>query len=238
MNQKVIKMKRILPLILLAIMVTFTACENKNEEANENLPAGTHKITVADFIQTPNYTYIKADENGNEFWIAVTRMQPEKGQTLYFSKSMEMKNFKSDALNRTFESVLFVQDVSPTPPSAGQPVGHPQVYNQTKQDVNVQPLKDGKTVAQIYEQKDQLNGQIVKVKGKVVKYNPHIMGRNWIHIQDGTGKDNNFDLMVTSADSARAGELVVVEGTVEINQDFGAGYAYPVLLSNAKVKAQ
>ncbi len=231
-------MKKILPLILLAIMVTFTACENKNEEANENLPAGTHKITVADFIQTPNYTYIKADENGNEFWIAVTRMQPEKGQTLYFSKSMEMKNFKSDALNRTFESVLFVQDVSPTPPSAGQPVGHPQVYNQTKQDVNVQPLKDGKTVAQIYEQKDQLNGQIVKVKGKVVKYNPHIMGRNWIHIQDGTGKDNNFDLMVTSADSARAGELVVVEGTVEINQDFGAGYAYPVLLSNAKVKAQ
>ena len=231
-------MKRLLPLILIALMVTFSACENKTEEANENLPAGTHKITVAEFIQTPNYTYIKADENGNEYWIAVTRMQPEKGQTLYFSKSMEMKNFKSEALDRTFESVLFVQDVSQTPPSAQQPAGHPQVYNQTKQNVDIQPLADGKTVAQIYEQKDQLNGQRVKVKGKVVKYNPHIMGRNWIHIQDGTGKDNNFDLMVTSADSTKAGDVVIVEGTVEINQDFGAGYSYPVLLSNATVKAQ
>ncbi len=231
-------MKRILPLILIALMVAFTACENKNEEANENLPEGTHKVTVADFIQTPNYTYIKASENGNEFWIAVTKMQPEKGETLYFSKSMEMKNFKSEALDRTFESVLFVQDVSQTPPSAQKPVNHPQVFNQTKQEVNVEPLKDGKTVAQIYEQKDQLNGETVKVKGKVVKYNPHIMGRNWIHIQDGTGKDNNFDLMVTTPDSAKAGDLVVVEGTVEINQDFGAGYSYPVLLSNAAVKVQ
>jgi len=238
MNQKVIIMKRIFPLILIALMVTFSACENKNEEANEKLPEGTHKITVSDFIQTPNYTYIKASENGNEFWIAVTKMQPEKGETLYFSKSMEMKNFKSEALDRTFESVLFVQDVSQTPPSAQKSVTHPQVFNQTKQEVNVEPLKDGKTVAQIYEQKDQLNGQTVKVKGKVVKYNPHIMGRNWIHIQDGTGKDNNFDLMVTSPDSAKAGDLVVVEGTVEINQDFGAGYSYPVLLSNAAVKVQ
>ncbi len=230
-------MKRILPLILIALMVTFTACENKSEEANENLPAGTHKITVADFIQTPNYTYIKASENGNEFWIAVTKMQPEKGQTLYFSKSMEMKNFKSEALDRTFDSVLFVQDISPTPPSAQQPVAHPQV-NQAKQDVNIEPLKDGKTVAQIYAEKDQLNGQTVKVKGKVVRYNPNIMGRNWIHIQDGTGSGNDFDLMVTSPDSTKAGNIVVVEGTVEINQDFGAGYSYPVLLSNATVKEQ
>ncbi len=231
-------MKRFLPLILIALMVTLSACESKNEEANENLPEGTHKVTVADFIQTANYTYIKASENGNEYWIAVTRMQPEKGETLYFSKSMEMKNFKSEALNRTFESVLFVQDASQTPPSAQKSVSHPQVYNQEKQDVNVEPLKDGKTIAQIYEQKDQLNGQTVKVKGKVVKYNPHIMGRNWIHIQDGTGKDNNFDLMVTSPDSTKAGDVVVVEGTVEINQDFGAGYAYPVLLSNATLKEQ
>ncbi len=231
-------MKRIFPLVLIALMVTFTACENKTEEANENLPAGTHKITVADFLQTPDYTYIKASENGNDYWIAVTKMQPEKGETLYFSKSMEMKNFKSEALNRTFESVLFVEDVSQAPPSSQKTVNHPQVYNQTKQDVNVEPLKDGKTIAQIYDQKDQLSGQDVKVKGKVVKYNAHIMGRNWVHIQDGTASGNNFDLMVTSPDSTKPGDVVIVEGTVEINQDFGAGYAYPVLLSNAKIKVQ
>ncbi|HKB85180.1 MAG TPA: hypothetical protein VKD08_03340 [Ignavibacteriaceae bacterium] len=225
-------------LVAAVLMITFTACESKNEEANENLPAGTHKIVVSDILQTPNYTYIKASENGNEYWIAVTKMLAEKGETLYFSKSMEMKNFKSDALNRTFESVLFVQDISQTPPSAQKPVNHPQVYSQSKEDVNITPLKDGKTIAQIYDKKDDLNGQTVRVKGKVVKYNPHIMGRNWIHIQDGTSSGNNFDLMVTSPDSAKAGDVVIVEGTVEINQDFGAGYAYPVMLSNATVKEQ
>ncbi len=228
-------MKIIFPL-LTVLMLTFTACENKNEEANVNLPEGTHKIEVADFAQTPNYTYIKASENGNEYWIAVTKMQPEKGQTLYFSKSMEMKNFKSDALNRTFESVLFVQDISQTPPSSQKPVSHPQVFSQTKQDVKIDPLKGGKTIEQIYDQRSDLNGETVKVKGKVVKFNPHIMGRNWIHIQDGTGSNNNFDLMITSADSVKAGDVVVVEGTVEIDQDFGAGYSYPVLLSNASIK--
>jgi hypothetical protein len=44
--------------------------------------------------------------------------------------------------------------------------------------------------------------------------------------------------MVTSADSVKAGDVVIVEGTVEINQDFGAGYSYPVLLSNASLKVQ
>ena len=231
-------MKNLFLLAAAVLMITFTACENKNEEANENLPEGTHKIEVAEFLQTPNYTYIKASENGKEYWIAVTKMQPEKGETLYFSKSMEMKNFKSDALNRTFESVLFVQDISQTPPSAQKPVNHPQVYSQSKEDVNVTPLKDGKTIAQIYDQKDDLNGKTVTVKGKVVKYNPHIMGRNWIHIQDGTSSGNNFDLMVTSPDSVKAGDVVIVEGTVEINQDFGAGYSYPVMLSNATLKVQ
>jgi hypothetical protein len=233
-------MKIIFPLVV-ALIVTFTACENKNEEANANLPEGTHKIEVADFAQTPNYTYIKASENGNEYWIAVTKMQPEKGQTFYFSKSMEMKNFKSEALNRTFESVLFVQDISPTPPtppSSQKPVTHPQVFSQTKQDVKIEPLKDGKTIEQIYDQRNNLNGETVKVKGQVVKFNPHIMGRNWIHIQDGTGSNNNFDLMITSADSVKTGDVVVVEGTVEINQDFGAGYSYPVLLSNASIKVK
>ena len=76
-------MRKFLPLIVLVLAVTFTACENKKEEANENLPAGTHKIEVADFIQTPNYTYIKASENGNEYWIAVTKMAPQKGETFY-----------------------------------------------------------------------------------------------------------------------------------------------------------
>ncbi len=235
---KVIKMIKLYPVLLIITMITFMACENKKEAANEPLPAGTHKIEVADFIQTPNYTYIQASENGKEYWIAVPKMQAQKGETLYFSKSMEMKNFKSEALNRTFESVLFVQDISQTLAKQNTTLNHPQVYSQSKLNVHVEPLKDGKTIAQIYDQKDELNGKTVKVKGQVVKFNPHIMGRNWIHIQDGTGDNNNFDLMITSPDSVKTGDVVVVEGTVELNQDFGAGYSYTVMLSNGKILSE
>lgn len=234
MNYKGDKMIKLLPMLLFITMITFTACENKKEDVNENLPAGTHKIEVTDFIQTPNYTYIKASEKGNEYWIAVAKMQPEKGEVLYFSKSMEMKNFKSEALNKTFDSILFVEDISGTPSRQGASP-HPQVFSQSKAEVKVEPLKDGKTVEQIYNQKNELQGQTVKVRGQVVKYNPHIMGRNWIHIQDGTGSNNDFDLMITSPDSVKSGDIVVVEGTVEINQDFGAGYSYQVMLSNGKI---
>jgi hypothetical protein len=232
MNYKGDKMIKLLPMLLFITLITFTACDNKKVDVNENLPAGTHKIEIADFIQTPNYTYINASENGNEYWIAVPKMQAQKGDVLYFSKSMEMKNFKSEALNKTFDSILFVDDISRTPKQGGSP--HPQVP-QLKANVKVEPLKDGKTVEQIYNQKIELNGQTVRIRGEVVKYNPHIMGRNWIHIQDGTGSTNDFDLMITSPDSVKMGDIVVIEGTVEINQDFGAGYSYPVMLSNGKI---
>lgn len=237
MEYKGEKMLKYFPVIALITMITFSACENKKEDANENLPAGTHKIEVTDFIQTPNYTYILASENGNQYWIAVTKMNPQKGETLYFSQSMAMKNFKSETLNRTFDSILFVQDISQAP-SNQKGMSHPQVFTQSKADVHIKPIKDGKTVEQIYQQRDQLKGQTVKVKGQVVKYNPHIMGRNWVHIQDGTGSNNDFDLMITTPDSVKTGDVVVIEGTVEINQDFGAGYSYQVMLSNGKILSE
>jgi hypothetical protein len=237
MEYKMNKMRKYFPVIVLITTIIFTSCENKKEDANENLPAGTHKIEVTDFIQTPNYTYILASEKGNQYWIAVTKMNPQKGQTLYFSQSMEMKNFKSETLNKTFDSILFVQDISQAPANQ-KGTSHPQVFSQAKVDVHINPIKDGKTVEQIYQQKDQLKGQTVKVKGQVVKYNPRIMGRNWVHIQDGTGSKNDFDLMITTPDSVKTGDVVVIEGTVETNQDFGAGYSYPVMLSNGKILSE
>jgi hypothetical protein len=69
-----------------------------------------------------------------------------------------------------------------------------------------------------------------------VKYNEQIMGRNWLHIRDGSGtagKDN--DLTVTTADKAAVGDVVVVKGKVQVDKDFGAGYSYPVIVEDAKL---
>ena len=81
-----------------------------------------------------------------------------------------------------------------------------------KIDVEIEHIKNGKTVEQIYNDMNKLNGQNCKNQRKVVKYNPEILGRNWIHIQDGTGSEINYDLMVTSKDQTAVGQIIVVEG--------------------------
>ena len=73
--------------------------------------------------------------------------------------------------------------------------------------------------------------------GKVVKANSSIMGRNWIHIRDGSGarEKKDDDLTVTTQDGAAVGDIVVVKGVVHVDRDFGAGYSYPVVVEDAKV---
>jgi hypothetical protein len=98
---------------------------------------------------------------------------------------------------------------------------------------------DARTVAEIHAQRMALKDKAVTVRGKVVKFNEGIMGRNWVHLRDGTGasgKDN--DLTVTTGDKASVGDVVVVKGKVQIDKDFGSGYAYPVIVEEAKVSAK
>ena len=236
-------MHRLSIIILVLLAIGFTACEKK-EEPKENvskqaaMPAeNMHKVVVLDNMNASQYTYLKVKENDSEYWIAVPQMEVQKGETLYFGKSMEMKNFHSETLNKTFDSILFVDHVSKTPNEMTSVPNHPKL-NTVKEDVSVKPVSGGKTIAQIYTDKGSLAGKTVKVRGKVTKFNPNIMGRNWIHIQDGTGSANNYDLMITSKDIVKLGDVVVAEGTVAVNKDFGAGYSYPVMIEDATVKAE
>jgi len=129
------------------------------------------------------------------------------------------------------------------------PAGHPPIGGEAapqkpaaakpaKVDLaGIQPAKDGKTVQQIVEGKAKLEGKTVTVRGKVVKYNGDIMGKNWLHIQDGTGSADKAsnDLTVTTATDANVGDTVLVTGKLTLNKDFGAGYKYAVILDDAQV---
>jgi hypothetical protein len=97
-------------------------------------------------------------------------------------------------------------------------------------------VPEQKTVAALYAEKAKLGGHQVQLHGKVVKVNNAIMNRNFLHLQDGTGKQGSNDLTVTSQDTAEVGDEVVVTGTLTVDKDFGAGYTYPVLLEQASVK--
>ncbi len=96
---------------------------------------------------------------------------------------------------------------------------------------------DARTVSEIYAQRAALKQKTGAVRGQVVKFNAGIMGRNWIHLRDGSGSQDkgDNDITVTSQDAVAVGDIVTAKGTVQLDKDFGAGYAYPVIVEEAQV---
>jgi len=229
-------MKAIYILSILTIIII--ACsQEKNENLNDldAIKSQPHIAKVIDKIAVKNYDYLQVSENKNEFWIAVPTMQIDVGETVYFSKYMIMKDFKSSYNNRTFDEILFVDDArKSTTPDEMKKI-HSKALAIEKEKIEIQPLADGKTIEQIFSEKSSLKGKTVKVKGKVVKFNKQIMKRNWIHIQDGTGNENNYDLVITSDQDVKVGDIITAEGKLAIDKDFGAGYFFPVIIEEAKI---
>ena len=91
------------------------------------------------------------------------------------------------------------------------------------------------TVAALNQNKAALAGQTITTQGKVVKVNNGIMGRNFVHVQDGTGDASSNNLIVTSKQTANVGDQVSVSGVVVVNRDFGSGYMYPLLIEEASI---
>jgi len=91
------------------------------------------------------------------------------------------------------------------------------------------------TIAALNQGKAKLAGKTISAKGKVVKVNDGIMGRNFLHIQDGTGDAKSNDLVVTSKQTAKVGDQVTISGVVVLNKDFGSGYSYPLLIEEASI---
>jgi hypothetical protein len=97
---------------------------------------------------------------------------------------------------------------------------------------------DAYTVSETYEKAGKLDKKPVSVRGKVVKVSKGIMGKNWVHLQDGSGdagKGTN-NLVVTSQDVPKIGDVVTAKGTLYKDKDFGAGYLYKVIVEEATVK--
>lgn len=97
--------------------------------------------------------------------------------------------------------------------------------------------ENAQTIADIFAKASSLNGKTVKIKAQVVKFSPGIMGKNWLHLQDGTGnpEKNTHDLVVTTATEAEKGEVVTVEGVLAANKDFGFGYKYNAIVEDVKI---
>jgi len=124
-----------------------------------------------------------------------------------------------------------------TPPAAPHPA--PAAPATTVDLAGIAKADGGKTIAEVFAEKDQLAGQPVVFRGKVVKTNPNIMGKNWLHVRDGSGAEGTNDLTVTTAGTVpNVGDTVVVKGTVALNKDFGMGYQYDIIVEDAEVTVE
>ena len=96
------------------------------------------------------------------------------------------------------------------------------------------------TVAEVIAKAAELKDKQVRVSGKVVKYNVGIMGKNWIHLQDGSGSatTGNHDILVTSTGQTKLGDIITASGVVHTDRDFGAGYVYKVLIEDAAIESK
>ena len=149
-----------------------------------------------------------------------------------------MTHFKSKELNRDFASVIFLERVSTSPDLLEQSnipamTHSAMVKKDARLDIKIKPAKGGITIAELYANKEKYNGKTVTVKGKVTKVNANIMGKNWVHLQDGTEYKGAYDLTATSKLDFNIGDIVSMTGKIVINKDFGYGYKYDVLMENA-----
>lgn len=186
-----------------------------------------------------SYTYVRLKTAQGETWAAVPTAKLKKGDKVTVENAMVMNNFESKALKKTFDKVVFgtLGSGKPGAMPAG-PHGMPAKAVEAP-DAKV-PKATGAnayTVAEITAKPAALKDKPVVVRGKVVKYNSGIMGKNWLHLRDGSGSaaDQTNDVLVTTTEETKLGDIVTAKGVVRTDKDFGMGYSYKVLVEEAKL---
>jgi hypothetical protein len=225
--------------LIASLSVLMFSCNENTEKKVPDLSPNAHKVRAEEVIQTSAYTYVRVSADDRDYWIAVPRMEVKTGETYYWSRGGEMVNFTSKELRRTFRSIFFIEDFSAEPITLNrQPAPVPGSGNQAPAEhkgISVPKAEGGVTIAELYSKRKSFEGKTVKIRGEVVRFSKSIMNRNWVHIQDGTSDGPDFDLTITTQDSVRIGEIVIFEGKVSLEKDFGAGYFYGVILEDARL---
>jgi hypothetical protein len=236
--------------IILALVIL--GCNNTTTEAyHQQEPAATanqeskteHKGLVEEVLQTSSYTYLLMNDNGDKVWIAIPKRDVNPGEAYFYKKGLEMPDFKSKELDRTFDKVYFVEGISKSPNQTKTPAAMQQKQPEGKKDpsrgivADITHAEDEVSLAQIFEDPDSYANKTIKVRGTVVKVNEQIMGKNWIHIQDGTEFDGEFDLTITTTEPVKLGSVVGFKGTIMLDKDFGYGYKYDIIMEDAGVES-
>jgi hypothetical protein len=202
---------------------------------------------VVETMNAASYTYVLVDTGSKKVWAAAPQFAVKAGDAVAVAEAMPMANYHSKTLNRTFDVVYFsgqvtVNGARPAAAVAELPKDHPattRAAGPVAPDLSgIKRATNGQTVAEIHAGKATLAGKPIAVRGRVVKFNAMIMGKNWLHLRDGSGADGTNDLTVTTAAQPKVGDLVLVTGVLSANRDFGSGYKYGLIVEDATVAVE
>lgn len=240
-------MKKLLTICMMVMTSVVWAAESPMTGRSETALV---KGEVLEVLNVENFTYLRLNTHAGEIWTAVINTPVQKGNVVTIKDAIVMNNFESKILKRTFKTILFGTLVSPNGSvkpsgSAGVPLVMGTSYLALAQKWNTGNIHvtkpndaNARTIVEIVTKADELKEKSVVLRGKVVKYNPDIMGKNWIHLRDGSGSaaNNTDDILVTSINPVKLGDVVTFKGVVRVDKDFGAGYAYKVLVDEATLQ--
>jgi hypothetical protein len=197
-------------------------------------PSGPVQGEVLEIRDVESYTYLRLATPGGEVWAAVPTAKVKKGDRVAIANPMVMEHFESKTLKKTFDKIVFGQLATPGSAGAAPPAA-PAAPAAKEAPVARASGADAHTVAELYKGKAALKDKPVQVRGRVVKVSNGILGKNWLHLQDGSGSasEGSNDVVVTSKDTAAVGDVVTARGTVRTDVDVGSGYSFAVMVEGA-----
>jgi hypothetical protein len=192
-----------------------------------------------------SYTYLRLKTKDGEIWAAVNKSPVKVGADVAIANPTVMTNFESKTLKKTFDRIVFGSLAAPGASAASKGADMGSLHAGMTKPVDAGDVKvakasgpDARTVAEVNARRADLKGKPVLVRGKVAKFTPGVMGKNWLHLRDGSGSeaDGSNDIVVTTLDETKIGDVVLVKGVVATDRDLGSGYKYKVLIEEATLQ--